>query len=232
MKQGYSNPPNTPSYTASLGQNSCTAGFVSDPNLPDDFRDPIIAQYFTPPAGWTVQDASGSSHIGTQAEWVEKVLRDAIDAQVAYDGSHATISEWEAGYFSRKALTDPRVDLARVRAARSQVPMCAALAASGSGDDATFAATYAVAASQATAFAQGIPSPDLKATDAYYNTLGYVFQFFGKGAILHEALHNLTGLDDDELERFVGKPVIPGVNAITRKLQELSCVPDPLKVPH
>lgn len=47
---------------------------------------------------------------------------------------------------------------------------------------------------------------------------------FSQGTVLHETLHTLTGLDESDLEKFVGPALHPVYNNITSRLQEAGCV--------
>jgi hypothetical protein len=47
--------------------------------------------------------------------------------------------------------------------------------------------------------------------------------YFSEGTILHEALHNLTGMDDTTLAAALWPPSGVGKNRITQRLIEVGC---------
>ena len=71
-------------------------------------------------------------------------------------------------------------------------------------------------------------SPTGQATDVYVNSNPKVKKYITQATVLHEVLHNLTGLDDDALEIFVGlnpsKDCESGSICISNKLAAEGCV--------
>jgi hypothetical protein len=69
----------------------------------------------------------------------------------------------------------------------------------------------------------------LPATDVYINTVEKVLnKYFSQSTILHEALHNLTHLDDDDLKVLLGIPVgSSSTNIINEELEKNGCVDAP-----
>lgn len=66
------------------------------------------------------------------------------------------------------------------------------------------------------------------ATDVYINTDAKALPFLAQGTILHEALHNLTGMYDDGLEMLLGlNPPRDCPTSfcfcITKKLEDVNC---------
>jgi hypothetical protein len=63
------------------------------------------------------------------------------------------------------------------------------------------------------------------ATDVYINTDKSTLKILSQSTILHEALHNLTGLDDYQLEEFLGlnvTKIVPS-SVINDRLKEKEC---------
>lgn len=105
----------------------------------------------------------------------------AVNQQAPYDALQTTISVYDAGLWTAKqAATNPIFPRAFQRS-----PVCGNF---GIG-------TVAMAQTQ---------SP---ATDVYINTTASLLKtYLTQSTILHEALHNLTGLDDDDVETLLGLP--------------------------
>jgi len=81
---------------------------------------------------------------------------------------------------------------------------------------------YTTAASQGVVASGGSTPPK----DVYLNTTPSFLNRITPGTLLHETLHNLTGLDDGKLAAFVGPPSDPAPgNRITLKLVEVGCAP-------
>jgi len=111
----------------------------------------------------------------------------AVTNQKPFDGPGSTISSFTAGAYRQKDNTN----LAKAK----EVPVCAifwkGMSWNGVG-----------------ALAQAQPP----ATDVYVATQPSALMYLGKATVLHESLHNLTGLGDDDLynlltgNRLKGKP--------------------------
>jgi len=164
-------------------------------------------------------------------------LTDAVTRQVPYDGRQSNISLYDAGAYSpQRAANQPNA--ANIL---KNTPMCGYFVEYRAGSGITVNPTFgnaAVAESQITA-PQGAV-----ATDVYINTDKQALTLLNQGTILHEALHNLTGLEDFvdtfarqhfgityDLKQFVGIETTPGVNPsstqattdITNQLQKEGC---------
>jgi hypothetical protein len=130
------------------------------------------------------------------------ILTTAVTNQVPWDGVQTNISQYDAGMTDGIWLEDGAV--------KKKIPVCALFHGKGT-----------TAASQIMP-----PAGGTAATDAYFNT-GQVLAPLTQGIILHETLHNMTGLFDFvpsnirtmypyqppyDLKTFVGIETTPGVN--------------------
>ena len=109
-------------------------------------------------------------------------LTSAVTNQVPYDGFKTNISQYDAGFSDGKIPIDVKI--------KQMVPVCAAFAPFH-GPNGT-----ATPRGVATATSQIAPPAGGSATDTYISTLPKALQRLSQGTILHEALHNLTGLYD------------------------------------
>jgi len=160
-------------------------------------------------------------------------LTDAVTRQIPYDGPQTTISQYDAGMLSpTKAATNPTAV-----SIMKKVPVCA-LFLPFRGPNGTVPPTGLV-----TAASQITPPTNGPATDVYIHTSAKALKFLTQGTILHEVLHNLTGLEDfldlDErtgvqppfdLKTLVGIETSPGVDPkpgttidITKQLEVKGC---------
>lgn len=148
-------------------------------------------------------------------------LQDAVTRQTPYDGSLTTISLYDAGMLSPTVAAVSPVSVSSYKTA----PVCSLFL------------TQSRAAAQLTA-------PNGPATDVYITTRPDILPLVSQATILHEALHNLTGLHDFldldqrigtpppfDLKTFMGLELKPGINPrprdttdISEKLKEVMCV--------
>ncbi len=142
-------------------------------------------------------------------------LGSAVSRQVPYDGVHTTISQFDAGELSTaKAARNPTAVLIL-----KKVPVCAHFVTFKGPNGNVAPDGLVVAVSQITA------PGSAPATDVYINTNSKPLKFLTQGTILHETLHNLTGLEDFlglnerdgvqppfDLKTLVGIETAPGVD--------------------
>jgi hypothetical protein len=156
----------------------------------------------------------------------------AVSNQIPYDGVQTTKSQYDAGMSDGKNPTD--VSIKKIS------PVCAIFTTWHGPHGSIRPGGTAVAAAQITPPAGG------SATDVYINTNTKVLPLLTQGTILHETLHNLTGLEDFvttewrrdygfqppyDLKTFVGIETTPGVEPdptssttdITNKLEDQNC---------
>jgi hypothetical protein len=104
-------------------------------------------------------------------------LTSAVTVQIPYDGPTSTISMFDAGLYTDKDQANPLFP-----AQWTKTPVCAEFQNP----------TGTIAEAQ-------VQSP---ATDVYINSKK--LKSLTQSTILHESLHNLTGLGDDDLEVLLG----------------------------
>lgn len=146
-------------------------------------------------------------------------LTTAVTNQAPYDGLQTNISQYEAGMLSAADLNDPQ----KVKIFQG-APVCGWFVSYQGSKGFVSVRGRTTAASQIHAVGGG------PATDVYINTKD--LKDLSQGTILHEALHNLTGLYDDlpkgnNLEELLGlKPkedCSNGTICITNKLVGAGC---------
>jgi len=157
-------------------------------------------------------------------------LATAVTNQAPYDGPHTTISQYDAGMMNPALANFPRVV-----AIYKNSPVCS-----------YFKYFKGVSPDGTTAVSQLAPIGGGTATDVYIDTSKTGLKYLTQGEILHEALHNLTGLNDFwdtasrnmyhigapyDLKSLLGLEVAPGVDPdpqgrtidITNILQQNQC---------
>src|SRR5262249_6899480 len=137
-------------------------------------------------------------------------LTAAVNGQVPYDGVQTNISQFAAGMSDGKNPTDVKI--------KKVVPVCALFQPFHGPNGVVRPRGLVTAASQI------VPTP---ATDIYINTNSKSLTMLTQATILHENLHNLTGLQDFveqnwrslygyqppyDLKTFVGIELSPGVD--------------------
>jgi hypothetical protein len=142
-------------------------------------------------------------------------LANGITRQDPYDGRKTNISQYDAGFWSSPYFTDKDLSVLK------KVPVCGLwIAFKGVGGSFVQPSGGVVAASQ-------LQSP---AIDTYINTKA--LSNFKQATLLHEVLHNLTGLLDStnpsrhilDLKTFVGIPSTAGVtDDISKQLETQGC---------
>jgi uncharacterized protein YjdB len=142
-------------------------------------------------------------------------LTDAIERQVGYDGVVTYTSLYDAGSLTTAQLTDEIT----VRNAK-QVPVCGVFVPYVTSQG----TQYPTSNEKTQAFAQVQPP----ATGVYINTK--TIWAFTMSTMLHEALHNLTKMSDEELEKALGldpnKDCTTSSICISKKLTDSGCAPD------
>lgn len=139
----------------------------------------------------------------TLASYFSK-LASAVTNQVPYDGRTSTISMYDAGLWTEKdKTTNPRFPKSF-----QSTPVCTNF----QNNNGVLPDTVAEAQTQA------------PATDIYINSLKPMLPLLTQATILHEALHNLTGLGDDDLESLLGlTPTAGPSDVINYRLEENIC---------
>jgi hypothetical protein len=142
-------------------------------------------------------------------------LTAAVNGQVPYDGVQSNISQYDAGMSDGKNPTDVRI--------KKLLPVCQLFVPFHGPNGVAGPTGRTTAASQISV----APPGGGPATDVYINTNAKVLNSLTQGTILHEVLHNLTGLLDFvpqnwwtlygyqppyDLKTFVGIELTPGVD--------------------
>ena len=135
---------------------------------------------------------------------------------IPYDGLQSNISAYAAGFVSEADLSNnPRaVSVAK------RIPVCGKFTSFHGPNGWVPVKGIVTAASQLHPLAGG------PATDVYINTNPKVLKHLSQATILHEALHNLTGMYDDDLESTLGIPAAKctkGSICITEALRNAGC---------
>ena len=159
----------------------------------------------------------------------------AVTRQIPWDGPLSSISQFDAGMSSGKNPVDVRI--------KKVLPVCALFV--------PFHGPYGLkppSPGPAIAASQIVPPAGSPATDIYINTDPTFLNFLSQGTILHETLHNLTGVEDFvdtewrqlygytppyDLKSVVGIEKTPGVDPdpkgfthdITIQLEKNGCAP-------
>jgi len=159
-------------------------------------------------------------------------LTSAVTRQVPYDGAQTNISQYDAGMSDGKNPTDVRI--------KKIIPVCAIFVPFHGPHGTVQPRGVAAAASQI------MPPQGGSATDTYINPDSKALATLTQGTILHETLHNLTGLEDFvqgdwrtsygfqppyDLKTLLGIETTPGVDPdpagstidITNVLQQNQC---------
>jgi hypothetical protein len=115
----------------------------------------------------------------------------AVSQQIPFDGLQSNISQYDAGFLSVADLSDP----AKVKMFQG-APVC--------GQFISYRGLYgSVHVTNKVWAASQISSPDGgPVTDVYINTR--LANGLSQATVLHEALHNLTGAYDADLETLLG----------------------------
>jgi IPT/TIG domain/Bacterial Ig-like domain (group 2)/Kelch motif/Galactose oxidase, central domain len=131
-------------------------------------------------------------------------LTSAVTNQMVYDGSHSSISLYDAGGWSTADIAAYGTDTYQITSMSCQLS----------------AGTNSIPPNGFVAVSQIQPP----ATDMYVNTFNY--KLLTQATILHEALHNLTRLNDDQLKMLLGLNGNLGQAAtddISKKLEDNGC---------
>jgi hypothetical protein len=136
-----------------------------------------------------------------------------VTAQRRFDGPKTTKSRYDTGALTRDQQNNPNAS-----AIMKTELVCAA-----------FIRRYSSATdfTSASALSQGVARPDADPpTKVYLNTDSAIIPLVRPGTVLHQTLHNMTSLDDEQLLAFVGPLAVPiAGNPITQKLAEAQCAP-------
>jgi hypothetical protein len=157
-------------------------------------------------------------------------IRDAVVNQQPYDGPRTFTSKYKAGYVSAERLASTDPDVINADSALKNVPVCGTWTkwrntvlrkwVSPKGNP------------QAEAPVTSMTPTSQKATAVYLNSTmidkhgalnKQAQKFFTAGTILHEALHNFTGLYDDELQDLFGVTRTDKTVETTYKLKAVGC---------
>jgi hypothetical protein len=155
----------------------------------------------------TCQECSTFFNENTERGAYFSQLTDAVTNQVPYDGVQTTISIYDAGLWTAVDTAHPNV----FPSVWERTPVCAYLRKTN---------TIKVAAAQV----QGT------ATDVYLNTESSVLnRYLSQSTILHEALHNRTGLGDGDLAWLLGIELPEGAasHPINTTLENNRCAARP-----
>lgn len=128
----------------------------------------------------------------TRADYFSQ-LSNAVIQQVPYDGLQSNISLYDAGMLSAADLTDT----SKVQMYKG-TPVC--------GQFVSYRAQYGFIVKHGitSAASQLHPLTGGPATNVYINTNANALKLLSQATIVHEALHNLTGLNDEPLELLLG----------------------------
>jgi len=137
----------------------------------------LASNYLTSPACFTFFNGDP-----WRREYVN-LLTNAVSRQLVWDGVQSTISLFDAGMSDGKNPTDVSV--------KKKVPVCSLFIPFHSPYGTVTPTGKTTAASQIVP-----PIPGTTATVIYINTNQKVLNSLTQSTILHEALHNLTGLFD------------------------------------
>jgi hypothetical protein len=155
-------------------------------------------------------------------------VSNAVARQYPLDGPKSTLSRYDAGVFNRDGLhsiTTGALGSANLERLLRTTPVCSLfvpkLLENGSQQ-------FSTAWSQGVSIGQA-PDPP---SHVYLNTNASVLSLFTPAALLHEVLHNITGLYDDPLRALViaaspitPRDILPSVNRTSDRLREVGCVP-------
>jgi hypothetical protein len=155
-----------------------------------------------------------------------KPIRDAVEDQDPYDGPRTTTSKYKAGLVTRQELAsiNPRVVTSTLF--KKETPVCGTWL---KWRHTAKRESFGPSAKGATASAQALNTDDhtQRVTAIYLNSIMKPKdrdKLFTAGTVLHEALHNFTGLDDDELQAKLDIPTGKASIEITLKLKAVGCV--------
>lgn len=140
-----------------------------------------------------------------------------VSRQVPYDGVQTNISQFDAGMVSAAdvASNPIAVNIKKIS------PVCALFL--------PWHGPHGLVQPQgkATAASQILPLANGPATDVYINTNPKTLKSLTQATILHEVLHNLTGMYDEQLENLLGldpaRNCPSGSICITQKLENVGC---------
>jgi hypothetical protein len=194
----------------------------------------LLGNYLTSPScsAFFNNDPLRAAYYGQLTDPVALVNgTDPVSRQIPYDGSASNISMYDAGMSDGKNANDVRM--------KKRLPVCSLFVPFHGPYGTVRPLGLAWAASQMAAPAGGL------ATDVYFNTDPKALMSITQGTILHEVLHNLTGLFDFvdldwrsrygyqppyDLKTFVGIEPKPGAdpkpgstNDITVQLRTNGC---------
>lgn len=160
-----------------------------------------------------LSDAKRIVQFGPVSQAVAK-LKAAVDRQTPFDGPATTISQFAAGLYTSAQLLQPTPTLKgrTIETILRGTPVCAAF----------------VPYNGTAAYAQAYTADGSQAKDVYLHSKPDIFRRrITQGMILHEALHNLTGLTDDELVDLLDVDKVKrernGTIEITIKLVQVGC---------
>jgi hypothetical protein len=134
-------------------------------------------------------------------------LFSALEEQVPFDGVQSTISLFDAGIWTEADTKKPTFPLFKI------TPVCAEIKQSQS--------IMTIAMSQTHRDGEPLGTPH----DVYINTGRDALKQLTQATVLHETLHNDTGLNDPQLEIFLGlTPTTGATDVINKVLEDNGCV--------
>jgi hypothetical protein len=152
-------------------------------------------------------------------------IRESVVNQKPYDGPRTVTSRYAAGFETPSHLEDTSPDIVKIMNDEKKVPVCGTWVRWRNTQLRTW--VRPTRNPQAESQITNMTDRTQKPTDVYINSRmssKQASKLFTSGTILHEALHELTGLDDDQLEDYFGIPRTTNTIEITYKLRAVGCV--------
>jgi hypothetical protein len=147
-------------------------------------RSALLATGFLDPPTSSEHKCSDFFHENTtRGGWFSK-LRKGVENQNVFDGVHTNLSKYDAGMLSQSVSDNYPTQVEIFKSA----PVCGDFAA----DRFFLEGIIVVASSQI----RNVKEPDKPATDVFLSTRPEAMGRLTQADILHEAMHNLTGLHD------------------------------------
>jgi hypothetical protein len=160
--------------------------------------------------GFLTSTACAAFFNGTSLAQVFGSLNSSVTNQLAYDGSHSSITMYDAGAWVPEDFAIYDINVYKTTQMSCMLNRGVNAYPNGLG---------IVAESQVQP-----PAPNMPATDMYLNTFNY--KLLTQAIILHEALHNLTLTNDIQLKGLLGLDVMFGrftTDDISNKLEAKGC---------
>jgi hypothetical protein len=152
-------------------------------------------------------------------------IRQTVVNQQPYDGRRTTRSRYAAGFQTRAEMASTTRGGLQAMEAQRKVPVCGTW--TRWRNTALRQWQSPKTNPQAEAQTTNMTDPSQKPTDVYVNSTmkpKQAAKLFTAGTILHEALHEFTGLSDQELQAYFGIVQTPNTIEITYRLRAVACV--------